>query len=309
MEIKSNIRDSVHHYSTYSMGTIFDLFIFHEDKKYAEQVSIALFDELNKLEEELSKYKPNSDISRINCMQPGEIITLGLDSFHCIKESIMLNNITRGAFNIACGALYNCWLNDDKSLRNPSEDEVTKALNTANLNNIILHDDFTIEIKEEGMIIDLGAYGKGYAVDKCVETLKEWNIEDALLSSGRSSVKAINSIKDSWEISISNPSNHDQVLKKLWIKNQSVGSSGLNKGAHIIDTIRGKPISDKGGSWVFSDSAALSDALSTALLILGKEFAEEIISNFENVGVIIVEDKPEIKNEDIFMIGVIPKNE
>jgi thiamine biosynthesis lipoprotein len=306
MSAKSNFRDGIHHFSTYSMGTIFDLFILHDDERYAEQVSTALFSELSRIEEELSKYKPNSDISRINNMMPGERITLGLDSFHCIKESIRLHNFTKGAFNIACGALYNCWLNNDKSLRHASEEEISKALNYSNLNNILIHDDYTIEVKTEGMMLDLGGYGKGYAVDKCVETLKDWNIKDALISSGRSSVRAINSVKDYWEISISNPNKPDQVLKILQLKNISVGSSGLQKGAHIIDTIEGKPISGNRASWVFSDSAALSDALSTAVLILGKEFAEEIIFNFERAGVIIVENKPELEVEDIFTAGIIP---
>lgn len=148
------------------MATLFDFIIVHESKVYAQEAAWECIKEIDRLENELSRFKPNSDISRINNLKLGERIILGADAFNCISRSIELHKETHGAFNIACGALLKCWLNPDYTLRNPSDEEIELAITKSQIENIALHsEDFSIEILEEGTVIDLGAYGKGYAVD------------------------------------------------------------------------------------------------------------------------------------------------
>lgn len=304
MQNYSQIKNT-HHFTHVAMATLFDFIIVHESKTYAQQAAWEAIKEIDRLENELSRFKPNSDISRINNLKVAERIVLSADAFNCINRSIELHNETHGAFNIACGSLLKCWLNPDYTLRNPSNDEIESAIKKSKIENIVLHpEDFSIEILVEGTMVDLGAFGKGYAVDAVAEILSEWNIESALLSAGRSSIKAIGSPPDlpGWDISISNPVDKNQVIKTFSLNDISVGASGLNKGFHIINTITGKPEMKKKGCWVFSDSCAGADAFSTAFMILENDSINEIATKNKQLAAVVYENNSKIVHE----FGTLP---
>lgn len=292
-------------FSHNAMATVFELIIAGTDKKYAEEAAWELWKEIDTLENELSRYLPNSDISKINNLKMGERFILSEDTFNCIRTSMELYNLTEGAFNIASGSLYNCWVNADKSIKNPTQSEIEYASKKSDLKNILLYYDFSIELKEEGMVLDLGAFGKGYSLDRGYELLKEWGIKSAFLSSGQSSIRSFTGAEfmEGWDISISNPNNHEQKIFNCNLRNISIGSSGLNKGFHIIDTKKMKPVEVKRGVWVFAESAAIADALSTAFMILDFEEIGGIINKMENIGAIIIKPNQTVTNEDIKIIG------
>ena len=297
---------NAHHFTHIAMATLFDLIIKHENQDYAQQAAWEAIKEIDRLENELSRFKPNSDISRINNLKIGERIILSADAFNCISRGIDLHKSTYGAFNIACGALLKCWLNPDYTLKNPSDDKIESAIKKSRIENIVLHyEDYSIEILEVGTIIDLGAFGKGYAVDCVAEILAEWNINCALLSAGRSSIRAIGapSVSSGWQISISNPFDNKQILRTFLLKDVSVGSSGLSKGSHIINTLTGKPEIKKAGSWVFSYNCAEADAYSTAFMILENDLINEIVFNNEQLSAVIFDGN---LNGNIHEYGILP---
>lgn len=301
----------IHHFTHVAMATQFDLFIHHENKEYAAQAAWEAIKEIDRLENELSRFKPNSDISRINNLSRDERIILSEDTFNCILAGIRLYDETFGAFNIACGALLKCRLNPDYTLRNPTKKEIAAAKSKSRIEKLILHpEDFSIEVLVEGTIIDLGALGKGYTIDRVSEILNEWEIKCALISAGRSSIKAIGTPPDlpGWEISISNPVNNNQFLKKILIKDVSVGASGLSKGNHIINTISGEPEVSKGGCWTFCDNAVDADAFSTAFMILKEETVRKIVAGKESLSAIVVGKKENLGTEDILEFGMIPSS-
>jgi thiamine biosynthesis lipoprotein len=110
---------------------------------------------------------------------------------------------------------------------------------------------------------------------------------------------------EGWDISISNPNNHEQKIFNCNLSNISIGSSGLNKGFHIIDTKKMKPVEEKRGVWVFAESAAIADALSTAFMILDFEEIGGIINKMENIGAIIIKPNQTVTKEGIIVIGEI----
>jgi len=296
---------NAHHFTHVAMATLFDFIIVHESKVYAQETAWECIKEIDRLENELSRFKPNSDISRINNLKLGERIILGADAFNCIRRSIELHKETRGAFNIACGALLKCRLNPDYTLGNPNDKEIELAITKSQIENIVLrNEDFSIEILEEGTVIDLGAYGKGYAIDSVADILDEWNIACALLSAGRSSIKAIGAPAGSlgWDISISNPTDQNQVIKTFSLNDISVGASGLNKGSHIISTLTGKPVEKKGGSWVFCNNTADADAFSTAFMILENGLINELVENNKHLSAVVYENN----SKKIYEFGSLP---
>jgi len=297
---------NAHHFTHVAMATVFDFIIVHKSKDYAQQAVWEVIKEIDRLENELSRFRPNSDITRINNLKIGERIILSVDAFNCINRCLELYKETFGAFNIACGALLKCWLNPDYTLRSPTNEEIESAIKKSQIKNIVLHcEDFSIEILEEGTVIDLGAYGKGYALDAVAEILLEWNIDCALLSAGRSSIKAIGVPEgfSGWEISISNPVNQNQIIKTFSLNNISIGASGLTKGSHIINSLTGKPVEKKAGSWVLAQNCADADALSTSFMILKNEEISNIIT--KDISAIVV-DNSSSSTLEIKEFGLLP---
>ena len=121
------------------MATVYEIYIIHDDAEYAYQAAWEAFTELDRLEQELSRFIENSDISRINNLKKGASTRVGLDAFECIKQSAQIYNDTKGAFDITVGHLYECWLNPDKTCRSPSDDELQEALKNTGMNLLALN--------------------------------------------------------------------------------------------------------------------------------------------------------------------------
>lgn len=300
--------EQYHSFSHRAMNTIFEFIIYHEDRAYAEQAVWEVIKEVDRLEDELSRHRPNSDISKINSLRRGEVIRLSEDCYNCIKDCFDLYNKTEGAFNIACGPILQCWINSDKAQRNPTAIEIDRALKLSVLSNLILYDDYSAEVKEEGLVLDLGGYGKGYSVDRSCEILADWGIGRALISSGFSSIKTVGSPVDldGWQVSISNPARVTQPLMIFSLNNYSISGSGMNKGNHIVDPITGRPVDNWGASWAFSRSAALSDALSTSFLVSGIRKTEEIVSSDADYSAVIVNREINLTKEHVHIFGHPP---
>src|SRR4030043_470951 len=98
-------------FSHQAMATTFEVFIIHEDGRYARQAAQAAFDRLAPLAQQLSRYIENSDISRINNLVVGRSLRIGLDTFECLQISRRIFDQTNGAFDITVGSLMRCWLN------------------------------------------------------------------------------------------------------------------------------------------------------------------------------------------------------
>jgi thiamine biosynthesis lipoprotein len=114
-------------YQHAAMATMFSVMIAGEDSAFAEQAAMAAFQEIDRLEQELSRYIPTSDISRINNLMPHGCACIGLDAFQCLQIASQCWTETGGAFDITVGALKDCWIGKDRSLLHPPPEEVRRA--------------------------------------------------------------------------------------------------------------------------------------------------------------------------------------
>jgi uncharacterized protein (TIGR03663 family) len=258
-------------FSHEAMATTFELFILHEDDDYARQAAQAAFDRLDELEQELSRYIENSDISRINSLAAGQSAKVGLDTFECLNISRRVNAETNGAFDITVGSLMSCWLNPDKSLRVPSEEELNLARQRTGMNHLELDESrFSVKLLKDDVQVDLGGIGKGYAIDKMAELLCDWSIDVALIHGGYSTALGIGTPKgkQGWPVTLSNPRNIRQALAGLCLHNQALSGSGVQKGRHIIDPRKQEPVDGSYAAWACAGDAAIADALSTAFMVM-----------------------------------------
>lgn len=235
----------IHVFNHGAMATQFQVRIANEEKSYAAQASQAAFTLTNQLESLLSRFRANSDIAQIGQLEPGEKLRLSEPVFACLEIAKRMELFTRGAFSVTAAALK----------LQPLPPQWT-----------LLKEQFSIRCDAGKLNFDLGAIGKGFALDRMAEVLREWECPAFLLVAGGSSILAGAAPVGApgWSCGLGD----DNSPQRYWLMNGSLSGSGLAvKGEHIFDPRTGTAAQRKNRAWAFADSAAESDALSTACMV------------------------------------------
>lgn len=240
-------------FNHHAMATFFQVRIAGEERAYAGQAARAAFDLLDRLEGLLSRFRENSEISQIAALAPGETLRLAEPTFACLEIAARMEAATQRAFSVTAGAL-----------------RTQQAVPRWSL----ARDKFTIRCEAGRLEFDLGAVGKGFALDRMAEELAEWSCPAFLLVAGGSSVLAGEAPPGvpGWSSGLGD----DNSEHRFWLKNSSLSGSGVAvKGDHIIDPRTGQPVRQRSRAWALASTAAESDALSTACMVLSEtEIAE-----------------------------------
>lgn len=267
----------------FAMATEFEVIIAQDDvdAAYAGQAAEAVFAEVDRLEEELSRFKPGSDIWRINNLKAGQSCPIGLATLDCLQLAKAVHAETSGAFDITVGPLMDIFRNGDGTPRTPSEEEEELARARVGLHVYEVSDGGFASVSVDHPRLDLGAVGKGYALDQAVTVLADYSIRNALLNAGDSTVLGIGAPPGDagWVVTAGNDERVD-----LRLSNRALSASGLAvQGSHIMNPRLMKPIAlRKNRVWASAPTAALSDALSTAFMVMEKsEIVELCIRNPE----------------------------
>jgi thiamine biosynthesis lipoprotein len=260
-------------FSHEAMASVFQFSLVHEDADYARHAALAAFAEIDRLERELSRFIENSDIARLNNAPVGWPVTLGLDSYACLQLARQAWEDTGGAFDVTVGSLYRCWHGDDRIPRTPTQAQIASAMERTGMQRLHLDSKlYEIATDTPGVQVDLGAIGKGYALDCAAAILREWNVPVGLLNAGSSTILLMDPPpgKKGWPLAFHHPLQPDQVLLRLDLANRSVSGSGQKSFRHILDPRPGRvgPVTGKIATWSLAASGARSDALSTAFLVL-----------------------------------------
>jgi len=276
-----------------AMATNFEIFILHPDSEYARQGAHAAFTELDAIEAQLSRFVENSDISRINNLPANQPLQIGIETFECLQLCAQLYIDTNGAFDITAGTLKDCWLAEDNPPRTPSQGQLEHALAHTGMHLLEFdRQNYAVRLQIDSMVLDLGGFGKGYAVAKMADSLREWSIETALFHGGTSSVFAMEPPPDTkgWPVTLSSPLNREQIIARLRLNNNALSSSGLQQGPHIIDPRSGKPVTGKHAAWVSTTDPATADALTTAFMVMTTEQIEQYCTKHTDTKAMILLD-------------------
>jgi len=309
-----NTIDSVtgaYRFSHRAMATIYEIFIVHEDSNYAQQAAHEAFCELDRLEQDLSRFIENSDIARINKLSANQPLQLGPAAFECLQQAAQMYKETNGAFDITIGPLLKCWMNRDKTPRLPSEEELEQARQHSGFHFLQLDENAkTVSVKASPVHIDLGGIGKGYAVDKLVELLCDWEIDTAMIHGGTSSVFALGAPTElkGWPVTLSNPKNK-QTLTRVHLRDQALSGSGLQKGQHIIDPRTARPVEGNLAAWACAPNTAATDALSTAFMIMRPDEVEAYCAQNQNVLAMIVTGENDHGKDNVLYFGHWDEND
>jgi thiamine biosynthesis lipoprotein len=231
-----------------AMATTFAVIIADHPRDYARQAAAAAYRELDRLESELSRYVESSDIARANRLACGETITIGEDTLQCLLIAADVSIATGRAFDAAYASQRAPGQPADAPLFTLDPDAHTLTSRAARLH------------------LDLGAVGKGYALDRMAAQLSEWAVTTACLQSGGSTALALAppSGHPGWPIGLGEGATHRLLL----LSHVALSGSGIAvQGAHLIDPRTGAPAPRTTRAWALAPTAALSDALSTAFFV------------------------------------------
>ena len=272
-----------------AMATMFEVIIpeADADETYGAQATQAVFNEIDRLEDELSRFRPVSDIWRINQLKAGQTATISLAAIDCLSLARAVHEETGGAFDITIGPLMNCFRNPDGSQRIPFPDEEEFARSRVGIELFELDANLgQVTVHRDNLLLDLGAVGKGYALDQAIDILRDWSIPNALLNAGDSTVLGVGAPAgdEGWIVTVGNTVKH-----ALRITDRAVSGSGFDvKGQHIMNPRTKKPVPlRKEKVWASAPTAALSDALSTAFMIMDKAEIEALCARHPEVQAIL----------------------
>ena len=275
----------VFQFSHPAMATDFSIIIANQSRDYAQSAARAAFGELDQLEKELSRFVETSDISRIGLLTPGERMRVGAAAMECMQIASHVWTLTTGAFDVTMGPLVDYWKHHSDS----DTTEWQEAHGRSGFDKVqLLPESFEVSVEISEMQLDLGAVGKGYAVDHMARLLaSDWDISDFVVQGGESSVLAFGNLPGDtgWPIPLRNPVDQTKILDTVHLHRESVSGSGIVvHGHHIIDPRTGLPANQTNATWARGPSAAVTDALSTAMMIMTAPEIEEMFALVPDMG-------------------------
>lgn len=270
----------------HAMATRFEILVHGENAGALRAAGEAALDEVGRLENQLSLYRPGSEIAQLNARAAHEAVRVTPEVFALLQHAVQLAAETDGAFDITVAPLVRCWGFMNANGRMPSPAEITAARGQVGFQNLQLDVAArTVRFAREGMMLDLGALGKGYAVARAAEILREAGAASALIHGGTSTIYALGKppATPHWPLALDHPPAASTIpnfpnLPSIKLRNEAMSVSAVwgrsfaaagRTFGHVIDPRTGQPTESALLTAVMLPSATETDALSTALLTLG----------------------------------------
>ncbi len=283
-----------------AMATRFEIVLHGSDPVALRAAGEEALDEIERLEAQLSLFRPSSEIAHLNARAAREPVRVSPPVLALIEHARRLSSETGGAFDITVAPLVRCWGFMGGTGRQPAPDELAAAREKVGMHLVLCNSaDGTVSFARDGVMLDLGAIGKGYAIERGAELLREAGIQSALLHGGTSTVYGLGSPPgdEGWQIAIENPfgreprvsaastsagsgPSHGGPFAVVSLRNEALSVSAIwgkyfeqegRRLGHVIDPRTGESVSAALLAAVVLPSATETDALSTALLTLGPE--------------------------------------
>ena len=288
-----------------AMGTLFSIYLYAEDEVEAAMSCQAAFEEIERLEETLSNYRSSSEISRINRLAPRSAVTTDPEVFQLLQKSLGFSRRSDGAFDVTVGQLMRTWGFFRGQGRYPTDEELCSSRENVGWEKIHLDPATrTVRFAAPELELDLGAIGKGYAVDCAVKVLLQMGVDTALVDAGSSTLHALNAPpgKNGWTVRVPNPEDRSETISTVTLCNESLSTSGSyekffelggNRYCHVMDPRSGRPVQGVLETCLIAADSTTTDALSNAMFVLGPQAAEQLLGTIDQGRGLWVVGEPE----------------
>jgi thiamine biosynthesis lipoprotein len=281
------------------MGTAISVELWHEEREQGTALTQAVLDEMQRIDNLMSTYKPDSELSYINDNAAGVPVTVSTELLSLIIRSLDYSVITAGAFDItyaSAGQYY-----DYRNGKKPSDRQLEQALPAINYRHVKIDPQAsTIEFLQQGVRIDLGGIAKGYAVDRSMEILQSAGVENAIVSAGGDSRVIGRRWDRPWNVGIRNPRNKDSIVSMIPLENSAISTSGDYERYfeedgiryhHILNPGTGKSSHEVHSSSIIGSVATDTDALSTSVFVLGVNEGLQLINSIPDTEAVIIDNQ------------------
>lgn len=285
------------------MGTVFEIAAYAESSQKASAAIDKALQEVVRMDDLMSNYKPESALSRLNRSAHFHTQKVPPDLYRVIEQAVQFSRLSGGKFDITVGPLVDLWKAALSGDSMPSLSQRQQIENCVGYKKIELTPPDQITFRSPCMQLDLGAVGKGYAVERAGEMLRSSGIRNALINSGGSTILALGSPpgQPGWLVRLRDPSH--KVDPYVILKDQSVSTSeqtavsllGPESAGHIIDPATGRPVETQFAVSVITSAGTPSDGLSTTLLLLGPRVGKPLVDDMSNVSAIWISPKAELE--------------
>lgn len=284
---------AVHRFSHQAMGTFFEAAVAEEDGSYAGQAAQAAFHEIDRIERLFSRFDPSSEISRIGRLRTGESLMIGAETYECLFIAEKARKETNGAFDISVRTA---------AMNSETHTEFQAGIRYVSANYLELaRTERGYEVRRgeqaEGgwkpLDLDLGAIGKGFALDQALAVLSDWSIGNALIHGGTSTAVAVGNApeKAGWLVGVGGGWPCQDAPREIFLSGRALSGSGTEvKGQHVFDPKTGGPARGHVAAWALHPSAAEADALSTAFMVMDTAEVEGYCLGHPEVWALVVKD-------------------
>ena len=285
------------HAVRYVMGTWCDLVIFDPDPD-PDVVELA-FREIVRLDDVLSSWKPESEVSRLNASAGRGPQPVSADLARVTEESAAMCKTTGGAFDPSVAPLLQAWGFYTESPHLPAPAAAREAALHVGCDRVSVQREQSSIALSDGAALDFGGIGKGYAVDRALAILRARGVTRAKLDFGSSSLGYVGSVEGGWPVVVADPRDRDNPLAIFRIAEGAVSTSSQRERSferdgrrygHIFDPRLGRPVESPLLSvTVIAPQGSTADALSTALFVMGAAQGTRVISGMPGVSAVFVE--------------------
>jgi len=278
------------------MGTRIEVQVWADDADKGNQGIDAVMAEMERIDRDMSTYKPTSEVSRVNASAAQAPMQISDDLFNLLTTALEYSRITNGAFDITYASVG--FMYDFRSHIKPTEEQIQAALPAVNYHHVVLDAKaHTVFFTQPGVRIDLGGIGKGYAVDRGIAILQGMGFNHMLVTAGGDSRMVGDRFGKPWIVGIRHPDDKDRVIAKIPLVDTAISTSGdyerfFDEGDvryhHIIDPRTGHSASKVRSATILAPTATRTDGLSKTAFVLGAEEAMKIYESLDDVDAILV---------------------
>lgn len=285
-------------YAGSAMTTRIELEFWSDSAEQAERIKGAVFGEIDRVDREMSRYREDSELSRVNREAAQGPVRVSAGLFRVLRQAQQVSALSAGAFDISFGSVG--YLYDFRAGRQPSEAEIRPQLAHINYRDIVLNErDQSVSFRKPGLLVDLGGIAKGYAVDLGIEVPQRAGIRHARLSVGGDMRLLGDKRGKPWIVGVRDPRSETKNAVLLPVSDLAISTSGDyerffideagNRIHHILSPKTGRPAQGIQSVSVMASDALTTDGLSTAVFVLGVEKGLAMINQLPGVDAIIID--------------------
>lgn len=283
------------------MGTNLEVTFSGLDEAGAERAFGAVVREFERLDRELSEWRPRSPVSEVNAAAGVRAVKVPDELFKIVSAALTVSRVTDGAFDITWAALRGLWnFNPGGAHPVPGDLEISRRLGLVNWRDVVLDRKAgTVFLARKGMAMGLGGIAKGYAVDSASRILYEMGLRNFIVKAGGDMrVQGEAGPGRPWRIGVRDPRRKEAIMAALPLRDISISTSGdyehyfVKDGVlyhHIIDPRTGRPARGSRSVTIIGPDTMTTDALSTAVFVLGPKKGMGLVERLGGIEAIIVD--------------------